>query len=138
MDRLTKQQRSQNMKAVKSKGTKLEERVNKELWNRGFRFRKNNGKLYGKPDISIIKYKVVIFIDSCFWHGCLLHASMPQTNQEFWINKIERNKQRDKEVTEYYKEKGWNILRIWEHDLKSDFAGTVDYVANFIAASKTN
>ncbi|MDQ1147032.1 DNA mismatch endonuclease (patch repair protein) [Bacillus sp. SORGH_AS 510] len=118
MDKLTNEQRTRNMKAVKSKGTKLEEMVNKELWTRGIRYRKNNKNLLGKPDISIQKYKVVIFIDSCYWHGCEQHGSIPATNREFWVNKIKRNKERDNEVTEYYQNKGWNLLRIWEHDLK--------------------
>lgn len=132
MDKLTNEQRSRNMKAVKSKGTKLEERVNKELWKRGIRYRKNNKNLYGKPDLSIQKYKIVIFIDSCYWHGCEHHGSISATNREFWVNKINRNKERDNEVTEYYQEKGWNILRIWEHDLKTDFRGTIDTIENFI------
>ncbi|MBP3039564.1 very short patch repair endonuclease [Bacillaceae bacterium Marseille-Q3522] len=136
MDRLTKVQRSHNMKSIKSKGTKLEEKVNKALWIKGIRFRKNNQKLFGKPDISIQKYKIVIFIDSCFWHGCELHSTIPVTNRGFWVKKINRNKERDIEVTDYYLRNGWNILRIWEHDLKADFSKTIDIIENFILNSK--
>jgi DNA mismatch endonuclease, patch repair protein len=138
MDKFTHEQRSSNMKAVKSKGTKLEERVNKELWKRGIRYRKNNKNLLGKPDISIQKYKIVIFIDSCYWHGCEQHGAIPATNREFWVNKLNRNKERDKEVTVYYQKKGWNLLRIWEHDLKQDFEGTIDSIETFIRNAMTN
>ncbi|MCM3799363.1 very short patch repair endonuclease [Caldifermentibacillus hisashii] len=136
MDKLTKEQRSKNMKAVKSKNTKLEERVTTELWKKGFRYRKNNKKLFGKPDISIEKYKIVIFIDSCFWHGCRIHGSIPETNREFWINKINNNIKRDIQVTEYYKDRGWNILRIWEHDIKCDNDKVIKNIEDFILKVK--
>ncbi len=100
-DVLTKEQRRKNMQAIKSK-SKLEDKVTKELWRRGYRFRKNTRNLFGKPDISIKKYKVVIFIDSCFWHSCPIHGNSPKTNSEFWIKKLNRNRERDEEVNRYY------------------------------------
>ncbi|MDQ0197089.1 very short patch repair endonuclease [Neobacillus ginsengisoli] len=129
-DKITKEQRSSNMKAIKSI-SKLENRVSKALWEKGIRFRKNS-KLFGKPDISIQKYKIVIFIDSCFWHVCPLHSNMPKSNQDYWIKKLNRNQERDKEVNEYYYEKGWHLLRVWEHELKEDFSGMVDKLEQFI------
>ena len=84
----------------------------------GFRYRKNSTKYFGKPDIVLPKYKSVIFIDSCFWHGCKKHGSIPTTRKKFWTEKIEGNKTRDKEVNKHYKKQGWKIFRIWEHDLK--------------------
>lgn len=73
--------------------------------------------LFGKPDIVFKKYKTVIFVDSCFWHGCKKHCRLPATNKKYWNEKIERNKQRDKEVNRHYKKEGWQVLRVWEHDL---------------------
>lgn len=121
------------MSAIKSKGTKLEERVLKALWNKGIRYRKNVRDLYGNPDIAIKKYKVVIFIDSCFWHVCKLHGNQPKNNKEFWNKKLERNVARDKEVTEFYIKDNWHILRVWEHQLKKDnFDDTINEIYNFI------
>lgn len=138
MDKHTKEQRHKNMQAVKAQGTNLENLVVNFLWQKGYRFRKNVKDLEGKPDIAIKKYKLVIFIDSCFWHKCPLHYKAPATNFEFWENKISKNQQRDDYVTNYYLAKKWNILRIWEHELKKDFDITLQKVINFIENSKTN
>lgn len=119
MDNLTKEQRKKNMQAIKSKNTKMESIVCKGLWHRGIRFRKNVKELPGKPDIAIKKYKIVIFLDSCFWHKCPLHFKRPKSNNEYWDNKIERNGSRDKEVNNFYKQNGWHLLRVWEHQFKT-------------------
>ncbi|KAB7705045.1 DNA mismatch endonuclease Vsr [Bacillus aerolatus] len=132
---MSKEKRSKTMKAIKSV-SKLENRVTKALWEKGFRFRKN-AKLFGKPDISIQKYKIAIFIDSCFWHVCPIHSNIPKTNQEYWIKKLKRNQERDREVSDYYNEKGWHVLRIWEHELKGDFQSTINKIAIFINEHKT-
>lgn len=130
-DMMTPEQRRKNMQAIRSI-SKLESIVSKELWNKGYRFRRNTKDLFGKPDISIKKYKIVIFIDSCFWHQCPIHGNMPKTNVEYWKPKLERNVERDKEVDEYYKQKGWNIKRIWEHEVKKDLEKVVMEVAKII------
>ncbi len=135
-DNLSKADRIKNMRAIKSSNTKLETMVCRALWHKGLRFRKNVKGLYGKPDIAIKKYKVVIFIDSCFWHGCPFHGNIPKTNREYWLKKIERNKQRDIEVTLYYKKNGWNILRVWQHDLNHNFEETINRIYSFINDSK--
>ena len=134
-DIITKQQRRITMQAIKSKNTKIEVKVSRELWSSGFRFRKNVKSLKGKPDIAIKKYKVVIFLDSCFWHGCKEHCRYPSTNKEYWHSKIYRNIQRDKEVTGYYLNHNWNILRIWEHDIKENFTSTIEKIQDFIFLS---
>lgn len=90
------------------------------MWKRGFRFRKNDKTLFGNPDIAIKKYKLVIFIDFCFWHGCDVHGHIPKSNVDYWTKKIDRNIKRDKEVNAGYIEKGWNIKRMWEHKLKKE------------------
>lgn len=136
VDMFTKEQRSKNMKAIRSTGSTLESKVTKELWNRGFRFRKNVKKLMGKPDIAIQKYKIVIFLDSCFWHSCPVHGNAPTTNVEYWKKKLKRNVDRDNTVNDYYSGKGWNIMRVWEHEVKNDFEGTLDKISNFILEFK--
>lgn len=120
------------MSKVKSKDSKIEILLRKELWRNGFRYRKNSIKYFGKPDIVLPKYKTVIFVDSCFWHGCKKHGSMPQTRREFWENKINRNKSRDNEVSRFYKKEGWNIIRIWEHDLCFDIEKVTRKIFNDI------
>ncbi|MGF7534725.1 very short patch repair endonuclease [Bacillus mexicanus] len=138
MDNVSKEKRSNTMKAVKSKNTKIEKVVSKEIWRRGIRFRKNVKDLKGKPDIAIKKYKIVIFIDSCFWHGCPLHGRIPKSNVEFWNNKIKRNIERDKSINQHYTRKGWNILRIWEHDLnKKKFSQKIDEIEEWIKIIKS-
>ncbi|MBY7144576.1 very short patch repair endonuclease [Virgibacillus sp. NKC19-3] len=134
-DNLTKEQRRKNMKAIKSV-SKLESIVSRELWNKGYRFRRNIKDLKGKPDISIKKYKTVIFIDSCFFHQCPLHGNLPSTNREFWERKLNSNVQRDREVNDYYNEKGWNLMRIWEHEVKEDLNKVIYNISEFIEKSK--
>lgn len=123
------------MSSIRGKNTKLEQSVSKAIWRKGIRFRKNVTCLFGKPDIAIKKYKIVIFIDSCFWHGCSLHYKQPRKNPEYWEKKITRNTQRDKEVTEYYLEKEWILIRVWEHELKLDFDNIIDQLADCINTS---
>lgn len=117
-DIFSKEKRSEIMSKVRHKDSKIETEFRKKLWNAGFRYRKNSSKHFGKPDLVIKRYETVIFIDSCFWHGCKEHGSMPLTNKKFWKEKIARNIARDLEVNDHYKKIGWNIVRIWEHDLK--------------------
>lgn len=116
-DIVSRKKRSEIMSRVKSKNSKIEILFRKELWKRGFRYRKNSVKCFGKPDIVLPKYKTVIFLDSCFWHGCKKHCRLPSTRIKYWTKKIERNKKRDKEVSKYYKKQDWQIFRIWEHNL---------------------
>lgn len=119
MDRLTKEQRHRNMKAVKSKDSKIERVLRKILWNNGYRYRKNYSKVYGKPDLVFVGKKVAVFCDSEFWHGYLWQENKDKirSNRDFWIKKIERNMARDKEVNEKLKENGWIVLRFWGNDI---------------------
>jgi len=117
-DIFSKKKRSEIMSKIRSKDSKIEVEFRKKLWQAGFRYRKNATKYFGKPDLVLPKYKAVIFIDSCFWHGCKRHGSMPQTRKKFWEEKIARNKQRDKEVNRHYKKVNWKIFRIWEHEIE--------------------
>lgn len=136
-DNLTKEQRHKNMTNIRSTNTKIEKDVTKALWNLGYRFRKNVKTLPGKPDIAIQKYKIVIFLDSCFWHKCPEHFKKPKPNLEYWEPKIKRNIERDAEINQYYKDNNWHILRIWEHEIKkTNFQNTIEKIKNFIETYK--
>ena len=122
MDKHTKEVRSFNMSQVKSKDTKPEILVRKFLFSKGLRFRLYDKKLSGKPDIVLPKYKTVVFIQGCFWHGhknCK-YASIPKTRTEFWLNKIEGNIKRDKSNIEKLIDEGWNVLQVFTCELKKD------------------
>lgn len=108
------------MKAIRSKDTRIENKVVKELRKKNLKFRRNVNSLFGKPDIASKKLKVAIFIDSCFWHGCPYHCRMPVSNVIYWKNKIKRNKQRDKEVNKWYIKNRWKLLRLWEHKIEKN------------------
>lgn len=136
-DNLTKEQRRKNMSAIKSTHTKMEDKVCYALWNKGLRFRKNVKTLPGKPDIVIKKYKLVIFLDSCFWHKCPKHFKQPKSNLEYWIPKIDRNVNRDKEINKFYSEHNWHLMRIWEHEIKKDFDSTINKIEQFIKNAKS-
>jgi len=119
MDNVSKKKRSQIMRLVRSKDTKLEVKFRAALKTIGYKFRKNVSNYFGKPDIVLPKLNTVIFIDSCFWHGCTKHCRVPSSRKRYWINKIGSNKERHKEVNNHYKRKGWKIFRFWEHDFKN-------------------
>lgn len=111
-----------NMQANKSKGTSIELLMGKALWAKGIRFRKNNKDVYGRPDFSIKKYKLAIFVDGEFWHGKDWHDRKKdhKTNIEFWIHKIEKNIARDELVNTTLRNSGWTVLRFWEKDVKKN------------------
>ncbi len=134
-DKITLEQRRKNMQAIKTK-SKLEDLVARELWKRGIRYRRNVKTLFGKPDIAIQKYRVVIFIDSCFWHSCPVHGNIPKSNVEYWNKKLERNRIRDEEVNDFYKRKNWHILRIWEHEIRDNPDLTIQNIINVISEGK--
>ena len=134
-DKMTPEQRKKTMSSIRAV-SKLESIVASELWKKGHRFRRNTRGMIGTPDISIKKYKVVIFIDSCFWHQCPIHGKLPKTNVEFWEKKFTRNKERDKEVDKYYQEKGWNLKRVWEHEVRKDLDEVVKDLSEFIEVAK--
>ena len=114
MDRLTKEQRHKNMKNIRSKDTSIELKLRKELWSRGFRYRKNVTGITGKPDIVFKSKKVAVFCDSEFWHGYDWENRKGdfKSNKDFWIPKIERNIERDKEVNKALEDEAWKVLRL--------------------------
>ena len=152
MDKLSKQQRHNNMAAIRSKDTKPELIVRRGLWKRGFRYRLNHKRLPGHPDLVLRKYRTCIFVNGCFWL-CHLVAmppndslefsvesvesvesspccKIPKTNRDFWVAKIRRNKDRDKEEQKKLAAMGWHCITVWECELKpSKREETLDSIA---------
>ena len=138
MDDLTKEQRHKNMSNIRSKNTKPEEKVRKNLLARGFRYRKNVRDLPGCPDIVLPKYRTVIFVNGCFWHkhDCGRFV-WPSSNQEYWVPKITRNVERDQINYAELKKLGWKVLVVWECSLKKkDFDETMKQLAADIEADE--
>jgi DNA mismatch endonuclease (patch repair protein) len=138
-DVLTPDQRHRNMAAIHSTSTKPELRLRHALWQKGFRYRVNDKKLPGKPDIVLPKYRTVIFIHGCFWHGhngCKYYI-VPKTNTDFWTSKITRNQERDQEVWRQLEAKGWFVIVVWECELrKHRLEDTVENVASTIVRNR--
>lgn len=130
MDNHTKEQRRKNMQAVKNKDSEIELLLRKELWSRGLRYQKNSKKVFGKPDIVFIGKRVAVFCDSEFWHGYDWENKKNEikSRREFWIPKIERNMQRDVEVTTRLTQEGWTVLRFWGNEINHDLKSCADII----------
>ncbi len=121
MDIWDKEGRSKMMSKIRSTNTKPEIKLRKFLFSQGFRYRINDKKLPGKPDIVLSKYKTVIFVHGCFWHGhegCR-RSHIPKSNEQYWITKIAGNLTRDKAHTQALKDLGWNVLVVWECEINN-------------------
>ena len=139
MDNHSPKQRHENMAAIHNKDTKPELIVRKGLWSRGFRYRLNYRRLPGHPDLVLRKYRTCIFVNGCYWHGHNVELStmesstcckIPNSNREFWISKIRRNKERDKEIQRELAKMGWHCITVWECELKpSKREQTLDSIA---------
>ncbi len=117
VDTISKEKRSKIMSAIRSKNTTPEVALRRALWAKGFRFSIQYGK--EKIDIAFPKRKIAIFVDGCFWHRCPIHGHLPKSNKEYWIPKLNKNKLRDIETTLRLENKGWIVMRIWEHELEN-------------------
>lgn len=121
MDVLTPEQRHKCMKNIKGRDTKIELKLRKALWHKGYRYRKNVKALPGSPDIALTKYKIAIFCDSEFFHGKDWEVLKPRlergNNSQFWISKISRNRERDEEVNKQLLFRGWTVIRFWGTDI---------------------
>lgn len=135
-DSVNQQIRRKTMQAIRSKDTKIERIVSLYFSRERFRFRRNVVDLPGKPDFALKKYRMVVFIDSCFWHGCKHHCRMPASNKAYWTSKINRNKKRDKEINKFYASEGWTLFRFWEHDIKDDFIQNVKNIKRLLIKLK--
>ena len=136
MDRLTKEQRSKNMRSIRGKDTSIEVKLRRELWDQGIRYRKNYKALPGKPDIAITKYKIAVFCDSEFWHGkdweVLEKRLLDGVRSEFWISKIKRNMERDVETNIKLNNLGWKVVRFWGDEIINDVEGCVTVIKESI------
>ncbi|MDR2980190.1 MAG: DNA mismatch endonuclease Vsr [Bacteroidales bacterium] len=135
MDIWDKTKRSEVMARVRSKDTKPEIRLRKALFAKGYRYRIHDKKLPGKPDIVLPKYKTVIFVNGCFWHGHKACGGnrVPKSNSEFWSTKIAKNQSRDLKVREQLRLQGWTIATVWECELKNaKLAQTVDIIVQLL------
>lgn len=128
------------MSRIRGKDTTPEKKVRSHLFKNGFRFRKNVKELCGKPDIVLHKYKTVIFINGCFWHhheNCK-YAVIPKTKTDFWIEKFARNKLNDKKNFDQLSSQGWNVITIWECELKNNFEKTLTQLIEYLNSHATD
>ena len=131
-DSVSKEQRSWNMSRIRGTNSSIEVKVRKFLFSKGFRYRKNVADLPGKPDIVLPKYRTVIFVHGCFWHrhdGCK-YAATPSSNTDYWQQKFRRNIENDKKHVDDLCVMGWNVIIIWECELKKSFEKTMNRVVN--------
>jgi DNA mismatch endonuclease, patch repair protein len=126
----TTAERSSIMKKIKAKDTKAEVRLRLTLWHLGYRYRKNVKKLPGCPDVVFTRAKIVIFIDGEFWHGFnwIEKKASIKSNRDFWIPKIERNMQRDKQNKQVLENLGYIVIRFWEKEVKEDLNGCIQVI----------
>ena len=137
-DNHTSDQRHKNMAAIHSSNTKPEVKLRHALWGLGFRYRVNDKRLPGSPDIVLPKYRTTIFVHGCFWHGhtgCK-NYTVPKTNTDFWVAKVRRNQERDQEVWRKLEAKGWSVIIVWECELEKN--RHPDTVAHVSAEIKDN
>ena len=130
-DNLTTTQRQACMKKIRSRNTKPELQLRTALWALGHRYRIRS-TLEGKPDIIFPRYRLAIFVDGCFWHGCPIHATKPKSNADYWLPKLERNRARDLGVTAKLASEGWRVHRVWEHEIRQDLTAVVRTVLAII------
>ena len=129
-DRLTPEKRSWNMSHIRGKDTAIEVRVRKYLFGLGYRYRKNDKRLPGKPDIVLPKYRTVIFIHKCFWHrhSDCKDATTPKTRTDFWTEKFSRNVENDRKHKEQLEADGWKVITLWECEINKKFEETMNRV----------
>ena len=131
----TKEQISYTMSRIRGKDTTPELVLRHELYKRGIRYEKNSSKVFGHPDIVFIGKKVAVFIDGTFWHGYEYEEEKNEfktENKQYWFDKIERNMERDKEVTEYLEDYGWKVLRYWDKDVLNDTEKIADEIEDIL------
>lgn len=137
---MTPEQRHDCMASIHSEDTRPEQAVRRELWHRGYRFRKCVRTLPGTPDIVLPKYRTCIFVNGCFWHGhkgCSKFV-MPKTRTEFWVNKIARNQERDLVNIQRLESIGWSAITVWECELgKSSIENTMEKIESMLEENRT-
>lgn len=130
------------MRHIKSKDTSIEVKLRKELWSRGYRYRKNVSNLPGKPDIVLTKYKIAIFCDSEFFHGKDWEILKPRleksNNADYWVKKISRNMERDNEINKKLLFMGWTVIRFWGKDILKNIDDCISVIEDVIWEQKMN
>lgn len=134
-DKISRETRSHIMSSIRSKNTKVEMLLRKALWNAGHRYRLY-AKLPGRPDIIFNSRKVVIFVDGDFWHGHKFKKLLPKLKNKFWVDKIKRNMERDKEVKRQLKRQGWDVIRIWEHQIRQNPQSCINLIQSRISEER--
>lgn len=125
-DVFTKEKRSKVMSAIRGWGNKATElRLISIMRKHGVTGWRRNKPLFGRPDFVFPKFRLAVFVDGCFWHCCPIHSVKPKNNPKFWRDKFQANKKRDQIVNKTLKKSGWNVLRIWEHELQVKFESKV-------------
>ena len=138
MDKFSKEQRSNIMQAIKSEGSKIESLLMKALWSKGYRYRKHEKSVFGKPDIVFKSLKIAIFCDSEFWHGkdWSIMKNKIKSNVAFWHKKIEANINRDSEVNTRLVSEGWKVLRFWGKDIQRNISRCISIIKKAINERK--
>ena len=133
-DILSKEQRRERMQRIRSKGTRIEIVLGKALWAQGLRYRKNDSRVFGKPDFTFKRHRIAVFCDSEFWHGKDWKQAKRRfkSNHDYWLAKIERNIQRDIEVNRKLRSEGWIVLRFWAKELQKKTDACVKQIVDAI------
>jgi len=124
------------MSQIKGKNTKPEVALRKALWNLGYRYSLVS-RLPGKPDLTFPAYRTAVFIDGCFWHKCPVHFVQPKTRSQFWLRKINGNVARDQRNNKELKSQGWEVIRIWEHEIKESLEVCVTRVVDVLEEQRS-
>ncbi len=128
-DIFSKQKRSWIMSRIRGKDTKIEKLLQSEMKKAGIKF-KTHPKISGNPDF-LVREKIVVFVDGCFWHGCPKHYRPPKSNGKFWLPKINKNMERDRKVTRQLRKTGYIVVRLWEHNLEDDIRFCIGRISKF-------
>lgn len=115
----TSDERRKMMSRIRGRDTQPELSLRRAVWALGFRYRLHHRIGRTRPDMVFIGSRLVVFVDGCFWHGCPIHSTTPKNNQDFWVRKLRRNRERDAETTKVLKTEGWRVLRFWEHEVEA-------------------
>lgn len=126
MDRISKETRSRNMARILSKNTSPEKNLRHALWSAGLRYRIHYDK--NKIDVAFPSKKIAVFVDGCFWHMCPKHFRFPKSNKKYWYHKLETNARRDKIRSRLLRKEGWQVIRIWEHEIAENIDGCVKQI----------
>lgn len=134
MDKFSKEKRSEIMSKIKGRNTKDEVLLAKALWHRGHRYRKDNRSVFGRPDLTFKKHKIAIFVDGEFFHGYNWEdrKTKIQSNRDYWIPKIERNMQRDKDVNQHLLSNGWKVIRFWSKFIQKNLNDCIEIIESEI------